>query len=40
LVVQGEVGRVGVTIGGVPAIFPVNDTVIDGAVVFLTAPGA
>jgi len=40
LVVQGEVGRVGVTIGGVPAIFPVNYTVIDGAIVFRTAPGA
>jgi nitroimidazol reductase NimA-like FMN-containing flavoprotein (pyridoxamine 5'-phosphate oxidase superfamily) len=40
LLVHGEVGRVGVTMGGVPAIFPVNYTVIDGAIVFRTAPGA
>lgn len=32
----GEVGRVGVTIGALPAIFPVNYRVVDGAVVFRT----
>jgi len=36
----GEVGRVGVTIGALPAIFPVNYRVIDGAVVFRTSPGS
>jgi nitroimidazol reductase NimA-like FMN-containing flavoprotein (pyridoxamine 5'-phosphate oxidase superfamily) len=40
LLVRGEVGRVGLTIGGVPAIFPVNYTVLDGTIVFRTAPGA
>jgi len=35
-----EVGRVGVTIGALPAIFPVNFRVIDGAIVFRTAPGS
>lgn len=40
LVELGEVGRVGVTIGALPAIFPVNYRVIDGAVVFRTAPGS
>jgi uncharacterized protein len=40
LLVRGEVGRVGLTIGAVPAIFPVNYTVLDGAIVFRTAPGA
>ncbi len=36
----GEVGRVGVTIGAMPAIFPVNYRVIDGAIVFRTSPGS
>jgi nitroimidazol reductase NimA-like FMN-containing flavoprotein (pyridoxamine 5'-phosphate oxidase superfamily) len=40
LVEQGEVGRVGVTIGALPAIFPVNYRVIDGDIVFRTAPGS
>jgi nitroimidazol reductase NimA-like FMN-containing flavoprotein (pyridoxamine 5'-phosphate oxidase superfamily) len=40
LLLRGEVGRVGLTIGGVPAIFPVNYTVLDGTIVFRTAPGA
>jgi nitroimidazol reductase NimA-like FMN-containing flavoprotein (pyridoxamine 5'-phosphate oxidase superfamily) len=40
LVAQGEVGRVGVTIGGVPAIFPVTYALLDGAIVFRTSPGA
>jgi uncharacterized protein len=35
----GEVGRVGITIGALPAIFPVNYRVVDGAIVFRTAPG-
>lgn len=34
-----EVGRVGLTIGALPAIFPVNYRLIDGAIVFRTAPG-
>ena len=37
---RGEVGRVGITIGGLPAIFPVNYRMIDGAIVFRTAPGS
>jgi nitroimidazol reductase NimA-like FMN-containing flavoprotein (pyridoxamine 5'-phosphate oxidase superfamily) len=36
----GEVGRVGVTIGALPAIFPVNYRMLDGDVVFRTAPGS
>ncbi|HEX6166199.1 MAG TPA: pyridoxamine 5'-phosphate oxidase family protein [Acidimicrobiales bacterium] len=37
----GVVGRVGVTIGAMPAIFPVNYAVLDDdAVVFRTAPGS
>lgn len=39
LLASGEVGRVGVTIGALPAIFPVNYRVVDDAVVFLTSPG-
>jgi uncharacterized protein len=35
----GEVGRVGITIGALPAIFPVNYSMVDGAIVFRTAPG-
>ena len=35
----GEVGRVGITVGALPAIFPVNYVVVDGAIVFRTAPG-
>jgi nitroimidazol reductase NimA-like FMN-containing flavoprotein (pyridoxamine 5'-phosphate oxidase superfamily) len=35
-----EVGRVGVTVGALPAIFPVNHVVIDRGIVFRTAPGA
>lgn len=33
-------GRIGVTIGGLPAIFPVNYAYVDGNVVFRTGPGA
>jgi len=40
LLAKGEVGRVGVTMGGFPAIFPVNYAVVDGTIVFRTAPGA
>ena len=40
LLATGEVGRVGITIGALPAIFPVNYRVIDGAIVFRTSPGS
>jgi uncharacterized protein len=40
LLATGEVGRVGITIGALPAIFPVNYRLIDGAIVFRTAPGS
>jgi nitroimidazol reductase NimA-like FMN-containing flavoprotein (pyridoxamine 5'-phosphate oxidase superfamily) len=35
-----EVGRIGLTIGAMPAIFPVNYRMIDGAIMFRTAPGS
>jgi hypothetical protein len=35
-----EVGRVGITLGALPVILPVNFVVIDGAIVFRTAPGS
>jgi nitroimidazol reductase NimA-like FMN-containing flavoprotein (pyridoxamine 5'-phosphate oxidase superfamily) len=40
LLARGEIGRVGITIGALPAIFPVNYRVIEGAIVFRTAPGS
>jgi nitroimidazol reductase NimA-like FMN-containing flavoprotein (pyridoxamine 5'-phosphate oxidase superfamily) len=40
LLATAEVGRVGVTIGALPAIFPVNYRLIDGSIVFRTAPGS
>jgi len=40
LLASGEVGRIGITIGALPAIFPVNYRIIDGAIVFRTAPGS
>jgi nitroimidazol reductase NimA-like FMN-containing flavoprotein (pyridoxamine 5'-phosphate oxidase superfamily) len=40
LLAGGEVGRVGITIDALPAIFPVNYRVIDGAIVFRTARGS
>jgi nitroimidazol reductase NimA-like FMN-containing flavoprotein (pyridoxamine 5'-phosphate oxidase superfamily) len=40
LLASGEIGRVGITIGALPAIFPVSYRVIDGAIVFRTAPGS
>lgn len=39
LLAAGDVGRIGVTIGALPAIFPVNYCMVDGAIVFRTAPG-
>jgi uncharacterized protein len=36
---QTQVGRVGVSIGALPAIFPVNYAVVDRCSVFRTAPG-
>ena len=36
---SGDFGRVGVTIGALPAAFPVNYVVIDDAIVFRTSPG-
>ena len=39
LLSAGEIGRIGLNVGGVPAIFPVNYRVIDGAVVVRTSPG-
>lgn len=35
----GVIGRVGVTIGAMPAIFPVNYAIVDDTIVFRTAPG-
>jgi uncharacterized protein len=40
LLVACEVGRVGLCIGALPAIFPVNYRVMDGAIVFWTSPGS
>ena len=40
LLAGGEIGRVGITLGALPAIFPVNYRLVDGAIVFLTAPGS
>ncbi|HEX6422382.1 MAG TPA: pyridoxamine 5'-phosphate oxidase family protein [Acidimicrobiales bacterium] len=40
LLASERVGRVGITIGALPAIFPVNYAVIDGAIVFRTSPGS
>lgn len=40
LLATGEVGRVGITIGAMPAIFPVNYRVIDGSILFRTSPGS
>ena len=35
-----EVGRVGVSIGALPAIFPVNYRIVEGTIVFRTSPGS
>ena len=40
LLAGGEVGRIGITVGALPAIFPVNYAFIDGYIVFRTAPGS
>jgi uncharacterized protein len=40
LLASSEVGRVGITMGALPAIFPVNYRLVDGAIVFWTAPGS
>ena len=40
LLATGEVGRVGITIGAMPAIFPVNYCVLDGTIFFRTSPGS
>lgn len=40
LLAGSEVGRVGITLGALPAIFPVNYRIIDGAIVFRTGPGS
>lgn len=40
LLASERVGRVGITIGALPAIFPVNYAVIDDAIVFRTSPGS
>ena|SRR5579862_2210633 len=34
-----SVGRVAVSVGAIPAVFPVNYAMVEGAVLFLTAPG-
>lgn len=39
LVARATVGRVGVTVGALPAIFPVNFALSEGAVVFRTGEG-
>lgn len=39
LVEKGELGRVGISVSALPAIFPVNYTTEDGAVLFRTSPG-
>lgn len=40
LLASSEIGRVGLTIGALPAIFPVNYAIVDDAIVFRTAPGS
>lgn len=40
LLAGGEVGRIGISMGALPAIFPVNYRLLDGAIVFRTAPGS
>jgi nitroimidazol reductase NimA-like FMN-containing flavoprotein (pyridoxamine 5'-phosphate oxidase superfamily) len=36
---QGRVGRVAITFGALPAVLPVNYSLLDGAIVFLTGEG-
>jgi hypothetical protein len=40
LLTTGEVGRIALSIGAMPAIFPVNYRLIDGAILFRTSPGS
>ena len=40
LLAGGEVGRIGISIGASLVLFPVNYRLVDGAIVFLTAPGS
>lgn len=40
LLALGEIGRIGVTVGALPAIFPVNYRLIDGSIVFRSSPGS
>jgi nitroimidazol reductase NimA-like FMN-containing flavoprotein (pyridoxamine 5'-phosphate oxidase superfamily) len=40
LLATGEVGRIGITIGALPAIFPVNYRLVDGAIFFRTSEGS
>ncbi len=40
LLATTTVGRVGITIAAMPAIFPVNYRLVDGDIVFRTAPGS
>jgi nitroimidazol reductase NimA-like FMN-containing flavoprotein (pyridoxamine 5'-phosphate oxidase superfamily) len=39
LLASGSIGRVGVTVGALPVILPVNYAYVDGAIVFRTAEG-
>jgi nitroimidazol reductase NimA-like FMN-containing flavoprotein (pyridoxamine 5'-phosphate oxidase superfamily) len=39
LLANEPVGRVGITVGSLPVILPVNFAVVDGFVVFQTSPG-
>jgi uncharacterized protein len=40
LLASNEIGRVGLTIAALPAIFPVNYRFVDGCIMFRTAPGS
>lgn len=40
LLTLGEVGRVGISMGAMPAIFPVNYRFIEGSILFRTSPGS
>ena len=40
LLAGGEVGRIGISLGALPAIFPVNYRMVHGAIVFRTAEGS
>jgi hypothetical protein len=40
LLALGSVGRIGISLDALPAIFPVNYRLVDGAILFRTAPGS